>query len=317
MSIEKEPLFSRILNLTPFSERELIVLIATAPRRYKEHYIEKRNGRGKRLISQPTAEIKLLQRILIKNEFLNLPLHDAAVAYRHNSSIKNHAAKHAESKYLLKLDFTDFFPSIKKAAILHRLSEDTNYSEKEKWIICQLLCKMNRKTSNLELSIGAPSSPFISNYLMWEFDSKLTNLCTLHSAKYSRYADDLAISTSEPYTLDLVKQKVVEILKELPYLGISLNESKTVNVSTKNHRTLVGLTLANNGSVSVGRTEKRNLRASMHAMRNGKLSKEEISRLQGKLAFIYSIDPEFVISLCSKNGFNKISDIKCIGNQSS
>lgn len=312
MSIEKEPLFGRILDSTPFSERELVILIATAPRRYKEHYIEKRNGRGKRLISQPTAELKYLQRNLIKNELFSLRLHDAAIAYRPKSSIKNHAIPHASAKYLLKLDFTDFFPSLKESAIRHRLAEDTSYSEKEKWIVCQLLCKRNRKTDDLELSIGAPSSPFISNYLMWEFDEKLTEFCTLNHAKYSRYADDLAISTSMPHTLDIIKSKVDEILEELSYLSLSLNETKTVNVSKKNHRSLVGLSLANDGSVSVGRLEKRKLRATMNAMVNGKLPKEDIPGLRGKLAFIYSIDPEFVTNLCKRNGFERIVDIKFI-----
>lgn len=310
MSIEKEPLFERILDLTPFTERELIVLVATSPKRYKEHHIEKRNGRGKRLISQPTAELKFLQRLLIKHELSTLPLHDAAVAYRPNHSIKNHASPHAAARYLLKLDFTDFFPSLKESAIRHRLTKDANYSETEKWIICQLLCKNKRRTNILELSIGAPSSPFVSNYLMWEFDTKLTEFCQSKGATYTRYADDLAISSSQPHILDLVKIEVQRLLIDLPYLGLSLNETKTVNVSKKNRRTLVGLCLANDGSVSVGREEKRRLRAMMHALVNGRLLPEEVARLRGKLAFIYSIDPQFVESLCSKNGFAHLSKIE-------
>lgn len=309
MSIEKEPLFGRILELTPFSERELIVLVATAPKRYKEHYIEKRNGRGKRLISQPTAELKFLQRLLIKHELSTLPMHDAAVAYRPNHSIKNHANPHASARYILKLDFTDFFPSLKESVIRYRLTKDANYSEKEKWIICQLLCKNKRRTNGLELSIGAPSSPYISNYLMWEFDTKLTDFCKAKDVTYTRYADDLAISSFQPNVLDLVKIEVQRLLKEQDYLGLKLNEAKTVNVSKKHRRMLVGLILANDGNVSVGRTEKRRLRAMMHAFINERLPPEEVARFRGKLAFIHSIDPQFVATLCSKNGFAHLSDI--------
>ena len=50
MNSPREPLFDRLLALSPFSERELEVLIATAPNRYKNHTIKKRNGRGNRLI---------------------------------------------------------------------------------------------------------------------------------------------------------------------------------------------------------------------------------------------------------------------------
>jgi RNA-directed DNA polymerase len=310
MSIEKEPLFGRLLDLTPFSERDLIVLIATAPLRYKEHYIEKRNGRGKRLISQPTAEIKFLQRLLLKHELSKLPLHEAAVAYRHNHSIKDHASPHASANYLLKLDFTDFFPSLKVAALMHRLTKDTNYSEKEKWIICQLLCKKSRRSNLLELAIGAPSSPYISNYVMWEFDTKLTEFCKKQEVTYTRYADDMALSTSHPHLLDTVKLEVNKLLNELQYLGLSLNETKTVNVSKKNRRTLVGLRLSNEGAVSIGREEKRRLRAMMNALLNSRLQIEEILRLRGRLAFLHSVDPQFVEALCSKNGFARIADIK-------
>ena len=114
MILSNEPLFRRLLILSPFSEWELVALIHTAPLRYKDHYILKRNGRGRRLISQPTLELKFLQRLLVSKEFVNLPMHDAAVAYRRCHSIKDHAAPHASNKYLLKLDFKDFFPSLEE-----------------------------------------------------------------------------------------------------------------------------------------------------------------------------------------------------------
>ncbi len=41
----------------------------------------------------------------------------------------------------------------------------------------------------------------------------------------------------------------------------------------------------------------------MHALVNGRLLPEEAVRLRDKLAFIYSIDPQFVERLCSKNAF--------------
>ena len=91
MSIASAPLFQRLLARSPFSDHELIVLIATAASRYKTHYIEKRGGRGQREISQPTKEIKFLQRLLVSEELNRLPIHDAAVGYRPGRSILDHA----------------------------------------------------------------------------------------------------------------------------------------------------------------------------------------------------------------------------------
>ncbi|WP_434108859.1 retron St85 family RNA-directed DNA polymerase [Paraburkholderia caffeinilytica] len=310
MILENELLFQRILATSPFSARELTVLISTASERYKDHYIEKRHGRGLRLISQPTAELKYLQRKLIQTELADLPCHDAALAYRKGISIKDHAAPHATGRYLLKLDFRDFFPSLKESALRYRLQRDKDFSSGELWMICQLLCRRDKNTGQLQLSIGAPSSPFISNYLLWEFDTALERFCAEVGARYTRYADDLAFSTNTPHVLDLIASRVQEVLNELSYLGLTLNASKTVNVSTKSRRVLVGLVLSNSGVASIGREEKRKLRAMMHALSQGKLLPEEVGQLRGKLAFVQSIDTEFVSTLCTRYGFSKVSDIQ-------
>ena len=309
MSLAGTPLFQRLLLRTPFSERELVVLITTAPTRYKDHYISKRNGRGKRLISQPTKEIKFLQRLIIKYELNGLPIHDAAMAYRTGRATIDHAELHAASRYLLKLDFRDFFPSLKASALNYCLERDTEFSQTERWLISRLLCRAKRRDEILRLSIGAPSSPFLSNYLMYEFDFKLSEFCKARDVSYSRYADDLALSTSHALVLDDIKYEVSRLMEELSYLDISLNEEKTVSVSMKRRRTLVGLTLSNDGNVSIGRDEKRKLRATFHAYHGGKLLPEEVGRLRGMLAYVYGVDPAFVNQMCLKYGVTHIRDI--------
>ena len=309
MSLIETNLFKRLLALTPFSEKELTTLIATAPTRYKDHYIDKRNGRGKRLISQPTKEIKFLQRLLISRELANLPIHSAAVAYRQGLSIVAHAEPHASANYLLKLDFKDFFPSITSEALARNLKHDKNYTAAELWLITRILCRLDRQSERLRLSIGAPSSPFISNYMLFEFDQRLTEFCDQKNIKYTRYADDLALSSNVPKVLDEAKKMVEKLLSDFSYLGLVLNEEKTVNVSQKNRRTLVGLTLSNAGNVSVGRDAKRLIRAQMHRASQGQLSVVEFLSLKGRLAFLLSVDPEFVHSLCSKYGFSNVEAV--------
>jgi hypothetical protein len=309
MSIAAAPLFQRLLARSPFSEHELIVLIATATSRYKVHYIDKRGGRGRREIAQPTKEIKFLQRLLISEELKSLPLHDAAVAYRAGWSIVDHAQPHAGGRYLLKLDFTDFFPSLKWSALAHRLSLDTDYSKVELWILGNLLCRKVKATGSYQLSIGAPSSPHVSNYVLHEFDARIAGFCSGRRVRYTRYADDLAFSTSAPGVLDDVEDEVRRLIAELEYLGLRLNESKTINVSKKRRRTLVGLTLSNDGRASIGRDAKRELRLAVHGATRGSLSPTEIANLQGRLAFTYAIDPDFVDQLLARHGFESIAKI--------
>jgi len=309
MSIASAPLFQRLLARSPFSEHELIVLIATAPSRYKVHYIEKRGGRGRREIAQPTKEIKFLQRLLSKQELAYLPIHDAAVAYRSGLSIADHARPHAQGRYLLKLDFKDFFPSIKWPAVASLLSQDTEYTALELWILGNLLCRKLKPNGGLQLAIGAPSSPLISNFVLHEFDSELTAFCSHRAVRYTRYADDLAFSTKVPGVLDEVEDEVQLLLNKLDYLGVRLNNEKTVNVSKKARRTLVGLTLSNDGRASIGREAKRELRLALHRAANRLLDPSQVANLRGRLAFTYAVDPEFVDTLLERYGFATIAQI--------
>jgi RNA-directed DNA polymerase len=84
-------LIERIQKDFSLSLHDVHVLVFTASRRYKLHYIEKRHGRGKRLIAQPTAEIKMLQRWAVEKYLHLLPIHKVATAYRPRVSIKDHA----------------------------------------------------------------------------------------------------------------------------------------------------------------------------------------------------------------------------------
>lgn len=299
MSFIHTPLFSRLLERSPFSYSELAILILTAPKRYKEHHIEKRSG-GLRLIAQPTKELKFMQRLLVTQELSQLPVSEAATAYIKNGSIKNHAQKHATNRYLLKLDFKDFFPSITDITISELLTRETNFSIHEQFIVNRLLLRSPKNEKMLRLSIGAPSSPFVCNWVMYEFDKVVLEYCASNKIAYSRYADDMALSTNHPKTLDVAKLFIEQTLTKMKHLGLALHEGKTVNVSTKNNRTLTGLVLSNAGTVSVGRDKKRLVRAQVHSMMSGALMPEAVASLKGYLSFVHSIDPIFVANLAKR-----------------
>lgn len=301
MSFVDTALFTRLIERSPFSYSDLAILILTAPKRYKEHQIKKRSG-GLRLIAQPTKELKFLQRILVEHELHRLPISSAATAYIKGSSIKNHAEQHAKNRYLLKLDFKDFFPSITAAPINEMLIKHTNYSMEERFIITQILLRAPKNEKILRLSIGAPSSPLLCNWVMNEFDEEVLSYCDSRKIAYSRYADDMAFSTNHPRVLDEAKTFIEQLLEKQTSLGLSLNQDKTVNVSTKNNRTLTGLVLSNSGTVSVGRDKKRLIRAQVHSMMTGILRAEESDTVKGYLSFLFSIDPAFVSNLAMRYG---------------
>src|SRR5580698_1536958 len=87
-------------------------IVRSAPYRYKVYEVNKKNGVGKRTIAQPARELKAIQYWVMVNFLRQFPFHGAAMAYRKRRSIGTNAAKHASSRFLLKLDFEDFFHSI-------------------------------------------------------------------------------------------------------------------------------------------------------------------------------------------------------------
>ncbi len=279
------------------SRQEVRVLLLTAASRYKLHHIEKRHGRGKRLIAQPTAEIKVLQRWAVANYVNLLPIHDAATAYRPGISIREHAAVHAGNRYLLKLDFQNFFPSIFGNHFFTHLKSHMEISDTNANLLVRLLFRYDQITKNYVLSIGAPSSPAVSNTIMYKFDNTLADYCLARNIIYSRYADDLALSTSKPKELNEAFRFVQQLCNDVPYPRLLLNGDKTVFVSKKHKRQLTGLVLANNGQPSLGRERKRLIRSMAHNYSMRKLPQDQVSRLRGLIAFAFSIEPLFVESI--------------------
>jgi hypothetical protein len=144
---------------------------------------------------------------------------------------------------------------------------------------------------------------------MFEFDRALAEYCLAGNVVYTRYADDIALSTSERERLDVVYAYVRHLASSIKYLRLSLNETKTVNVSKKYRRTLTGLTLSNAGTVSIGREKKRVLRAAVCELSKGGKPEMSVTYIRGMLAFVYSVDRAWVISLIRRHGFSSIEQI--------
>lgn len=295
-------LLQLILSEVPFDKKELRALITTAPRRYKTYAILKRDGKSTRTIAQPAPEVKLLQHLLLKKVICGWPIHESATAYRPGMSIAEHVQRHVHSKYLLKLDFANFFPSITSADIKKHAQRHSNLTNSDLNILVNILSWRNKISGQFCLSIGAPSSPNISNSMMFEFDTQISEFCKARRVTYSRYADDLAFSTNEKNVLATIQEEVRVQLLALDYPKLAINEKKTINVSKKYSRTLVGLKITPDEKVSLGRERKRHIRAQLYRFENGFLSIDEVLNLKGLLAFAWSVEPSYVVSLATSRG---------------
>ena len=198
---------------------------------YKRYEIPKRAG-GNRTIWHPSMELKALQRWLLSNVIEGWPTHKAAMAYCKGKSIWDNAVLHQTSKYLLRLDLSDFFPSI-SAEDIHKYLESlsSEWPRDDQHLFCQLVCREDR------LTIGAPSSPALSNVLCFDLDTRLDSLAHTNAVTYTRYADDLFFSASKPNVLSTFPPEVKKILERLEMpANLRLNSRKTRHSSKKGRR---------------------------------------------------------------------------------
>ncbi|GGI76334.1 retron St85 family RNA-directed DNA polymerase [Shewanella gelidii] len=300
-----------LASLIFMDDEEIISFAASSPYRYKVYSIPKRNSEERRIIAHPSKELKFFQRVIVKQLSERLPIHSAAKAYTKGLSIKDNALPHANSKYLLKMDLKDFFPSINPSLFFKECRRHgIDFSDLDIELLEGFLFWKRRRATKLVLSIGAPSSPLVSNFILYKFDEDISRYCNSIGINYTRYADDLTFSTNKKDVLLKFPTKVRNTLNSLYDGQIKVNLRKTVLSSKAHNRHVTGVTLTNEGKLSVGREAKRNLSASIHSFTLQKLSNEEIFKLKGHLAHAEFIEPDFLERMVKKYGQEAIWELK-------
>ena len=290
-------------RLTSFSQ--------SAPRMYKVYTIPKRTS-GHRVIAHPSKELKKVQRFLAS--FLSdfFICHSNSFAYRPGFSIKDNARQHLDTKYLLKMDFSDFFNSLNFGLLTAACKENNiKISSAELRLLENLLFWNKTKTVNgdLVLSVGAPSSPLVSNFIMYKFDVLVSKYCSENDIKYSRYADDISFSTNKNNILFEVPRIIKDILKDNYSNEITVNNIKTVFSSKKHNRHITGITLTNDNKLSIGRNKKRLISTLIHKYTIKQIEKDDINYLQGLLSFSIHVEPDFRYTMSKKYGPDIIDEI--------
>lgn len=299
----------RDLGLQP---AEAVRLTTTAPYQYRHYTIPKKTG-GVRDIYHPTPALKEAQRWLVRTVLAPLPTHPAVHSYMPGRSIRTHADAHRDSNYLLRLDFTEFFPSIDQAWIKRFLKSPTaadlvSLDTDALNLITRVLCRYNAVDRTMALSIGAPSSPFMSNVMLYALDTELCSIAQNHGCVYTRYADDVYFSSRLPNKLHEVEQLFRATLLQLtPELRV--NEAKTERRSRKTRRVVTGVTITSDRRLSIGRDRKRHIRTRVHLFSIGKLELDAALQLAGLVSFANDIEPEFVLSLRRKFGDSVVNEL--------
>ena len=260
------------------ARKELFKIVKNVDSYYRRVTIPKKNG-DHRVLNVPCDELKIFQKMILKNILYKLPVSKYATAYRKGGTLVDNASPHIDKKYILKMDVTDFFCSITFSKIYNSVFNTKYYPKQIGYILTVLCCYKD------VLPQGAPTSPAISNLVMKHFDDTIGEWCKKRDISYTRYCDDLTFSSDKP--LYMVYEKVKSMLENM---GMELNERKTHFITDASRQTVTGLVV--NDKVSVPREYKRKLRQEIY--------------------YLYKYGPESAVRRIPKNeykifwGFNDI-----------
>jgi len=278
-------------------------VVTDAPISYKMYYKEKRNG-GMRQIFHPAKETKLLQYGIIDLFLSKFAIHEYAMAYKLGlkKPLYNNAIIHAPYKYSLHIDFREFFPSILPEDLLKVIRENEILLDKTDERIIRNVLFIRYKGKNF-LSIGAPASPIISNIVMFNLDKLLCDEAKNEfNGVYSRYADDIWFSANDIEASNKYYAWIKRVVERNKSPKLEINEKKTLFCSRKKSRTITGLRITPDGNVVIPREKKRILRSLILNRINSNTSEKQNAYINGYLAFLHDVEPDYYNSLIIKYG---------------
>lgn len=210
---------------------------------YRTFSIPKKDGTP-RIIHAPKRKLLYIQKKIARLLGLLYRPKSAVHGYVKGRGILSNATNHAGRCVVINVDIKDFFPSITFARIFGALkSEPYNIPSDVAAVLSHTCCR------NGALPIGSPCSPILANIIASHLDSKLLKVASKFGLYYTRYADDLTLSSKNKrispqlISFDQTAQWSGDIIDAILTSGFNIN-AKKIRIQHKHQRQEVtGLTV--------------------------------------------------------------------------
>jgi RNA-directed DNA polymerase len=234
---------------------------------YTSFEIRKKSG-GTRIILAPDRILKRIQRQLLAILECVYEPKNVVHGFNIDRSIKTNAQQHPKSRWLLNVDISEFFPSINFGRVRGMfMASPYKCTAEVATVLSQICCFEN------QLPQGAPTSPIVSNMLCARLDAHMIHLAGRYKCTYTRYADDITLSTFQnSFPKDLAELKKIDgkqrcfagprLMRVMRRNGFKLNSSKSRLSDGSQRQEVTGLVV--NLKVNVPRMHVREVRAMLH-----------------------------------------------------
>ena len=236
---------------------------------YYDFKIAKKSG-GYREIHAPCNELKSIQRKLSDALSRIYEPKSCVYGFVNGKNIIGNARKHVRNRCILNIDLKDFFHQIHIGRIIGLLtSKPYSFGREAATVIAQIACYYKSDSKYSFLPQGAPSSPIISNMVASSLDTKLIRFAEKHKLFYTRYADDITISTArvefDPKVLTIRNGEIVlsgELTAIFSKSNFEINEEKLKIKNQAERQEVTGLVV--NKKVNIKREYIKKIRAILH-----------------------------------------------------
>lgn len=288
---------------------------------YETFHIPKKSG-GLREINAPVPELmnalRNLKTIFEKNMFALY--HTSAFAYVKGrctiDSIKRHQQN--ESKWFAKLDFSDFFGSTTEEFVLSMFSKIFPFSEivKRRNGLEALKRALSLCFLNGGLPQGTPISPTITNIMMIPIDHQLCNDLRKMDEHfvYTRYADDILISSKVNFDYKAVQEYVLGVLKRFD-APFAIKKEKTRYGSSAGRNWNLGVMLNKDNEITIGHQKKKAFKAMCcnyicDKKKNVNWDRHDVQVFAGLISYYRMIEPDYINYVISHNNQKFGADIE-------
>ena len=217
---------------------------------YRKVNLPKKSG-GCRSLSIPDPPLKTIQKRITDVLLVHMPVSKYAKAYGFGCSTFRNAKPHVNKQVVLKLDILHFFDNIRYTTVKDLVFPEKIYAEPIR-ILLTMLCYYKDA-----LPQGAPSSPVITNIILYEFDEQVGQWCKDRKITYTRYCDDMTFSGNfEP------AEVIAFIQKTLRNRNFLLNEQKIHIQYAGQQQVVTGIVV--NEKLSIPANYRRKLRQELY-----------------------------------------------------
>jgi len=212
---------------------------------YRTFNVKKKRG-GFRVINEPLPNLKIIQYWILNNILSRIEISPYAKAYIKGRDLKQNLRFHRNKSKVLNLDIEDFFTNIDFNCV-QKIFLDRGYSTTLSKYLAKICCLEEH------LPQGAPTSPYLSNIYMLDFDNKVSEYTKSKKINYTRYADDMTFSG------DFDEKEIIEFVStQLNTKGLALNMDKKRLMLNTQRQVVTGVVV--NEKIQLSKDQRKSLR---------------------------------------------------------